>query len=129
MTGWILLIVFLLIVLAVPIWLAIRVMRHPEKDRGMKRIMEEQRGIENERGMQKFFAISYLCTGFIAVMPALLEDVFGIERILSLLIAGCVFCVVWVIAKWRFTGEFSKAGTVTFAVGLVTMVAWLIVNK
>ena len=118
------LIVFLLLV----IWLAIRVMRHPEKDRGMKRIMEEQRGIEYERGMQKFFAISYLCTGFICVMPALLETVFGIERILSLLIAGCVFCLVLVIAKWRFTGEFSKAGTVTFAVGLVVTVIYLIRN-
>ena len=128
MTDWALLIVFSLLVLAVPIWLAIRVMWHPEKDRGMKRVMAEQRGTEYEKGMQKFFAISYLCTGLSCVMAAVLEDVFGIERFLSLLIAGCFFCLVLVIAKWRFTGEFSKAGMVTFAIGLVLTVVLLILN-
>lgn len=118
----------MLLVLGVPVWLAIRVMRHPEKDRGMKRIMEEQRGAEYERGMQKFLAISYLCTGLSFVMATVLEDVFGMERFLSLLIAGCGFCLVLVIAKWRFTGEFSKAGLVTTAIALVLMVTLLIVN-
>lgn len=43
-------------------------------------------------------------------------------------LVGCFFCLVLVIAKWRFTGEFSKAGMVTFAVGLVLTVTLLFVN-
>lgn len=128
MIGWILLIAFLLLMVSIFVWLAIRVMRHPEKDRGMIRVMAEQRGAEYERGMQKFYAVSYLCTVLSFVMAAVLEDVFGMERFLSLLVAGCGFCLVLVIAKWRFTGEFSKAGFVTFAIGLVLTVVLFVVN-
>ena len=133
MTGKTLLLILafllLLLVVAIPVWLAVRVMRHPEKDRGMRRVMEEQRGAEYEKGMQKLFMVSYLSTGFSFVMAAVLEDVFGMERFLSLLIAGLAFGLLLNIAKWRFTGEFSKAGLVTFAIGLVFTVIYLIVNQ
>ena len=120
------LLLFLLI--AVPIWLAIRVMRHPEKDRGMRRVMAEQRGAEYERGMQKFFMVNYLSTGLAWALAVLLQIVFHIEDTLAMLISCCGLCLALVIAKWRFTREFSKAGFVTFAIGLVLTVVLLIVN-
>jgi len=121
-------ILLLLVVAVVPVWLAIRVMRHPEKDRGMRRVMEEQRGTEYEKGMQKFFMLSYLFTGLSFVMAAVLEDVFGMERFLSLLIPAIALGLLLNIAKWRFTGEISKAGLVTTAIGLGLTVTLLIVN-
>lgn len=63
MVGPILLCVFLLIMLAIPVWFAIRVKYHPEKDRGMRRVMEEHRGAEYEAGMQKFLMVNYVSTG------------------------------------------------------------------
>lgn len=118
----------LLLLVAIPIWLAIRVMRHPEKDRGMRRIMAEQRGAEYEKGMQKFLMVNYLSAGFGWMLAALLELIFHMESFLSMLIPTCAICLVLVIAKWRFTGEFSKAGFVTFAIGAVFTATYLIVN-
>jgi hypothetical protein len=109
---------------SIPVWLAIRVMRHPEKDRGMRRIMEEQRGAEYEKGMQKFFMVNYLSTGLTWVLAVLLERFLHLDSLFSMLIAGCGFCLVLVIAKWRFTGELSKAGCVTLALGLVFAVIY-----
>lgn len=128
MIGQILLCVFLLIMVAIPVWLAIRVKRHPEKDRGMRRVMEEQRGVEYEAGMQKFFIANYISSGVAWVVAALLEIFFHMESFHAMWIAGCGLCLVLVIAKWRFTGEFSKAGFVTFAIGLVLLVVYLIVK-
>ena len=128
MTGTILLIAFLLIMVSIPVVFAIRVKRHPEKDRGMRKVMEEQRGAEYEAGMQKFFMVNYLSTGLAWVLAALLEIVFHIESTLAMLIACCGLCLTLVIAKWRFTGEFSKAGFVTFAIGLVLTVVLFIVK-
>lgn len=122
------LIAFLLLMVSIPIWFAIRVMQHPEKDRGMRRIMAEQRGAEYEKGMQKFFMVNYLSSGLAWVLAALLELVFHTESFLSMLIPAWLLGLVLVIAKWRFTGEFSKAGLVTFAVGLVILVSYLIVR-
>lgn len=124
----ILAILLLLVVVAVPVWFAIRVMRHPEKDSGMRRVMEEQRGAEYEAGMQKLFMVNYLSTGFAWVLAALLEIVFHLESFLAMWIAGLGLCLMLVIAKWRFTREFSKAGFVTFAIGLVSLVVYLIVK-
>ena len=124
----ILAILLLLVVVAVPVWFAIRVMRHPEKDSGMRRVMEEQRGAEYEAGMQKFFMVNYLSTGLAWVLAALLEIVFHLESFLAMWIAGLVLCLMLVIAKWRFTGEFSKAGFVTFAIGLALLVVYMIVK-
>ena len=128
MTGKIMVFAFLLIVVSISVWLAIRVKRHPEKDRSMKRVMEEQRGAEYEAGMQKFLMVNYLSAGIAWVVAALLEIVFHLESFLAAWIAGLGFCLVLVIAKWRFTGEFSKAGFVTFAIGLAITVIYLIVN-
>ena len=121
-------IVILLLAVSIPVWLAIRVMRHPEKDSGMRRVMALQRGAEYEKGMQKFFMLSYLFTGLSFVMAAVLEDVFGMERFLSLLIPAIALGLLLNIAKWRFTGEISKAGLVTTAIGLGLTVTLLIVN-
>ena len=128
MTGTILLIAFLLIMVSIPVWFAIRVKRHPEKDRGMRRVMEEQRGTEYEAGMQKFLMVNYISTGIAWVVAALIEIVFHLESFLAAWIAALGLCLVLVIAKWRFTGEFSKAGFVTFAIGLAITVIYLIVN-
>ena len=118
----------LFILVAVPIWLAIRVMRHPEKDRGMRAVMAAQRGAEYEAGMQKFLMVNYLSTGLAWVVAALLQIVFHMESLPSMLIAGCPLCLALVIAKWRFTGEFSKAGIVTFAIGLVFTIVYFILK-
>ena len=128
MIGRILLVVFLFIMVSIPIWFAIRVKRHPERDRGMRKVMEEQRGAEYEAGMQKFFMANYLSTGLAWVVAALLEIIFHMESILAMWIAGLGLCLMLVIAKWRFTREFSKAGFVTFAIGLVSLVVYLIVK-
>ena len=108
-TGLILLIAFLLLMVSISVWFAIRVMRHPEKDRGMRRVMAEERGAEYEAGMQKFFMVNYLSAGIGWVVAALLEIIFHLDSFLAMLIPACALCLVLVIAKWRFTGEFSKA--------------------
>lgn len=128
MTGAILLIAFLLIMVSIPVWFAIRVKQHPEKDRGMRRVMEEQRGTEYEAGMQKFLMVNYISAGIAWVVAALIEIVFRLESFHAMWIAALGLCLVLVIAKWRFTGEFSKAGFVTFAIGLAITVIYLIVN-
>lgn len=128
MIGLILLIAFLLLMVSIPTWFAVRVMRHPEKDRGMRRVMEEQRGAEYEKGMQKFLMVNYLSTGLAWVVAALLEIIFHMESILAMWIAGLGFGLMLNIAKWRFMGEFSKAGIVTFAIGLALLVVYLVVK-
>lgn len=126
--GYILLCSFLLLMTAIPVWFSIRVKRHPEKDRSMRNVMKEQRGAEYEAGMQKLLMVNYLSTSLAWLVAALLQLVFGMEDFSSVLISGCILCLVLVIAKWRFTGEFSKAGAVAFAVGLVLTVIYLVVN-
>ena len=121
------LIVILLLTFSIPIWLAIRVKRHPEKDRGMRRVMAEQRGAEYEKGMQKLFMVNYLSVAPCFVIAVVLEDVFGMEKFLSLMIPAIAVGLALNIAKWRFTGEISKAGLVTTAIGLVIIVTYLIV--
>ena len=128
MIGLILLIAFLLLMVSIPTWFAVRVMRHPEKDSGMRRVMAEQRGAEYEAGMQKFFMVNYLSTGLAWVVAALLEIIFHMESILAMWIAGLGFGLMLNIAKWRFMGEFSKAGIVTFAIGLALLVVYLVVK-
>ena len=82
MTGTILLIAFLLIMVSIPVWFAIWVKQHPEKDRGMRRVMEEQRCAEYEAGMQKFLMVNYISTGIAWVVAALIEIVFHLESFL-----------------------------------------------
>lgn len=127
-TGLILLIAFLLLMVSISVWFAIRVMRHPEKDRGMRRVMAEERGAEYEAGMQKFLMVNYLSTGLAWLLAALLEIVFHMKSFLAMWIASLALCLVLVIAKWRFTSEFSKAGSVTFAIGFVLLVVYLILK-
>ena len=119
---------FLLLMLSISVWLALRVMRHPEKDHGMRRVMAEQRGPEYEEGMKKFFMVNYLSTGLAWVMATLLVIFFDMESFPAMLISCCALWLVLVIAKWRFTGEFSKGGLVAFAMGVVLTVVLFIVN-
>ena len=128
MIGQILICIFLFIMVFIPVWLAIRVKRHPEKDRSMRRVMEEQRGAEYETSMQKFFMVNYISTGVAWVVTALLQIVFHMESLPAMLIAGCGLFLVLVIAKWRFTGEFSKVGIVAFAIELVLTVVYFILK-
>ena len=78
--------------------------------------------------MQKFLMVNYISTGIAWVVAALIEIVFHLESFLAAWIAALGLCLVLVIAKRRFTGEFSKAGFVTFAIGLAITVIYLIVN-
>ena len=100
------------------VWLVVRVKRHPEKDRSMRRIMKEQRGAEYEAGMQKFLIVNYLIGGLALVMTPLLGFILGMDELSLGLIAGCVVCLVMVITQWRFTGEFSKFVMVFLQFGL-----------
>ena len=124
----ILLIALLLLTASFFLWLAVRVKRHPEKDDSMKKVMAEQRGTEYEEGMQNFFMVNYLSTGLAWVLTAVLELFFDMETFPSILISATGLCLVSVIAKLRYTGEFSKAWFVTFAIGLALIVTYLIVN-
>jgi len=98
----ILLIALLLLTASFFLWLAVRVKRHPENN--------------------------YLSTGLAWVLAAVLEVFFDMKSFPSMLISATGLCLVLVIAKLRFTGEFSKAGFVTFAIGLAIIVAYFIVN-
>ncbi len=124
----ILLIAFFLLVASFFVWLAIRVKRHPEKDESMKKVMAEQRGDEYEEGMQNFFMVNYLSTGLAWVLVELLEIVFDMESFPSMLISFTCLCLVLIIAKLRFIGEFSKGSFIAFIVGLVLTITYLIVK-
>ena len=87
------------------VWAAIRVKRHPEKDRFMQRVMKEQKGADYEKGMQKCLIFNYLSFGVSLVLFKWLEDLVDVDTILT--IATAVF-LVGLIVKWRYTGEFSK---------------------
>lgn len=124
----ILIIALLLLMASFFVWLAIRVKRHPEKDENMKKVMAKQRGTEYEEGMQNLYMVNYLSTGLAWVLATVLQFFFDMKSFPSMLISATGLCLVLVIAKLRFTGEFSKAGFVTFAIGLAIIVAYFIVN-
>ena len=124
----ILIIALLLLMASFFVWLAIRVKRHPEKDENMKKVMAKQRGTEYEEGMQNLYMVNYLSTGLAWVLATVLQFFFDMKSFPSMLISATGLCLVLIIAKLRFTGEFSKAGFVTFAIGLAIIVAYFIVN-
>ena len=111
---------------ALAVWFAVRLKRHPEKDGNMKKAMAEQRGTEYEDGMRKFLMINYLTAGFAFVMAVLIQIIFGMDDVPSMMIAGCVPWLVVVITQWHFTGKFSKLWMVCFAVWLVATIVCLI---
>ncbi len=76
--------------------------------------------------MQKLFMVNYISTGIAWVVAALIEIVFHLESFLAAWIAGLGFCLVLVIAKWRFIGELNKVGLVASAIWLVVMITYLI---
>jgi hypothetical protein len=125
MAKILIIVAFLLLLVSVPVWLAIRVKRHPEKDRNMRRIKELQRGAEFEEGVQKFYMVNYLSTGIGLVLAALLELVFGMDKFLAIMIPTFGVCMVLIIAKWRFIGELNKVGLVASAIWLVVMITYL----
>ena len=106
MTDQILKIV-LLSLLVIPgfVWLAIRVKRHPEKDKFMRRVMKEQKGTEYEKGMQKCLIFMYLSFGISLVLFKWLENLFEFPLLMTLIVA---LFLVGFIVKWHYTGEFYK---------------------
>ena len=76
--------------------------------------------------MRKFFMINYLTAGFAFVMAVLIQIIFGMDDVPSMMIAGCVPWLVVVITQWHFTGKFSKLWMVCFAVWLVATIVCLI---
>ena len=50
------------------VWLAIRVKRHPERDKFMQKVMKEQKGVDYEKGMQKCLIFFYLSFGVSLVL-------------------------------------------------------------
>ena len=127
MAKILIIVAFLLLLVSVPVWLAIRVKRHPENDRNMRRIKELQRGAEFEEGVQKFYMVNYLSTGIGLVLAALLELVFGMDKFLAIMIPTLGVCMVLIIAKWRFIGELNKVGLVASSIWLVVMITYLII--
>ena len=99
--------VFLLLVVSIDVWLAIRVKRHPERDFLMRRVMKEQKGTEYEKRMQKYFIFSYLYGGFLWFLwcPRWIYSLFGIILELTLDLA---LILVWYIVRWRCTGKYNK---------------------
>ena len=95
------------------VWLAIRVKRHPERDKFMQRVMKEQKGADYEKGMQKCLIFLYLSFGVFLALFRWLEDLLDLDTITT--IATALF-IVGFIVKWRYTGEFSKWGLVILSV-------------
>ena len=113
MTDQILKIV-LLSLLVIPgfVWLAIRVKRHPEKDKFMRRVMKEQKGTEYEKGMQKCLIFIYLSFGISLVLIKWLDNFVDGTLIMTLIVA---LFLAGFIVKWRYTGEFYKWVFITLA--------------
>ena len=109
------------------VWFAVRLKRHPEKDKNMKKVMEEHPGTEYEKGMRKFLMFNYVGAGLAVVMGVLIQYIFGMDEVPSMFTAVCVLCFVLVIAHWRFTGEFSKFLMVFAALWLVATIFCLII--
>ena len=98
-------IVISLLVVSGFVWLAIRVKRHPERDKFMQRVMKEQKGAEYEKGMQKCLIFIYLSFGISLVLFKWLENLVDLPLIMTLIVA---LFLVGFIVKWRYTGEFYK---------------------
>jgi cell division protein FtsL len=111
--------------IALVVWFAVRLKRHPEKDGNMKKVMSEQRGTEYEKRMQKFLMVNYLTAALTLAMTALIPIIFGLNEVFLMWILGCVLPLVFVIIKWRFIGELSKFEKVFITVWLV---AWLVIG-
>ena len=118
----------LFFLIAIPVWLAVRVVRHPEKDRNMRRVMAQQRGAEYEAGMQKFLMVNYLATGIAWVLAALLQIAFDMESFPAMLISILALCPVLIIAKWRYLREFSKMSLVGIGIGLALIVVYMVLK-
>ena len=87
------------------VWLAIRVKRHPERDKFMQKVMKEQKGAEYEKGMQKYYIYNYLSLGVSLVLFKWLENLFEFPLIMTLMVA---LYLAGLIIMWRYTGVFFK---------------------
>ena len=95
------------------VWLAIRVKRHPERDKFMQRVMKEQKGADYEKGKQKCLIFLYLSFGVSLVLFKWLEVFVDPPMILTINVA--LFLVLFIVG-WRYTGDFSKWVFVILAV-------------
>ena len=95
------------------VWLAIRVKRHPERDKYMQRVMKEQKGADYEKGKQKCLIFLYLSFGVSLVLFKWLEVFVDPPMILTINVA--LFLALFIVG-WRYTGDFSKWVFVILAV-------------
>ena len=95
------------------VWLAIRVKRHPERDKFMQKVMKEQKGADYEKGKQKCLIFLYLSFGVSLVLFKWLEVFVDPPMILTINVA--LFLVLFIVG-WRYTGDFSKWVFVILAV-------------
>ena len=95
------------------VWLAIRVKRHPERDKFMQRVMKEQKGADYEKGKQKCLIFLYLSFGVSLVLFKWLEVFVDPPMILTINVA--LFLALFIVG-WRYTGDFSKWVFVILAV-------------
>ena len=107
--------VFLLLVVSIDVWLAIRVKRHPERDFFMRGVMKEQKGTEYEKRMQKYFIFCYLygCVLWLWFYGFYWFD--SLFEIVSELTLAMAYGLVWYIVRWRCTGKFNKWGFIVLA--------------
>ena len=87
------------------VWLAIRVKRHPERDKFMQKVMKEQKGVDYEKGMQKCLIFFYLSFGVSLVLFNWLGNLVDPPMILTINVA--LFLALFIVG-WRYTGDFSK---------------------
>ena len=104
-TEKIMYIVVSLLVFSGFVWLAIRVKRHPERDKFMQRVMKEQKGAEYEKGMQKYYMYNYLSFGASLVLYYWLENLVEFPLLMTLMVA---LYLAGLIIMWRYTGVFFK---------------------
>ena len=95
------------------VWLAIRVKRHPERDKFMQKVMKEQKGVDYEKGMQKCLIFFYLSFGVSLVLFNWLGNLVDPPMILTINVA--LFLALFIVG-WRYTGDFSKWVFVILAV-------------
>lgn len=81
---------------------AFLVKRNPEKIRGLRKLKDEQRGIQYEAGMQKVYFVNYLITGFLWVITGVIGYFFGMKLTYLMLFLGLVGWLIVVISKWRY---------------------------
>ena len=99
--------VSMLLIVSIAVWLAIRVKRHPERDRFMREVMKEQKGTEYEKRMQKYFIFCYLYGCVLCLWFFWFHRFYNLIEIISELTLELAYFLVWFIVRWCCTGKFN----------------------